>query len=131
MVQENITGWHTNTRTNLMIEIRPRGVKEVISHGSGPDKLRAMAAISALIRDGVVVFDGVNPKNPEQRLVAISAKVRIKGEDFVETAGMWEDSNGRLFYDHELMEIESAVGFHRNRASHKVRTPHLQHTRMI
>ena len=44
----------------------------------------------------------------EQRLVAIAAKVSIGGENFVVTAGMREDSNGRLFYDHELMEIESA-----------------------
>lgn len=106
--KDNITGQHTNTRSNITIEIRPRGVKEAVSHGSGPDKLRAMAAIPALIRDGVVVFDGKNPKNSEQRLVAIAAKVRIKGADFVVTAGMREDSNGRLFYDHELMEIESA-----------------------
>lgn len=104
----NITGFHTNTRTNITVEIRAHGIKEAVSHGSGPDKLRALAAIPELIRNGVVVFDGKNPKNAEQRLVAIAAKVRIKGEDFVVTAGMREDSNGRLFYDHELMEIESA-----------------------
>lgn len=65
-----------------------------------------MAAIPALIREGVVVFDGVNTKRPEQRLIAIAVKVRIKGENFVVTAGMREDSNGRLFYDHELLDIK-------------------------
>ena len=67
-----------------------------------------MAAIPALIRDGIVVFDGVNPKNPDQRLIAIAVKVRIKGVDFVVTACMREDSSGRLFYDQELIENESA-----------------------
>jgi len=42
-------------------------------------QLRAMAAIPVLIREGVLVFDGVNPKRPEQRLIAIAVKVRIKG----------------------------------------------------
>ena len=56
----------------------------------------------------VVDANGKNPKKAERRLVPIAAKVRIKGEDFVVTAGMREDSNCRLLYDRELMEIESA-----------------------
>jgi len=61
-----------------------------------------MAAIPDLLTHGTVVYYGINPKNAEQRLVAIA------GEDFVVTAGIRSDSNGSLSYDHKLMEVRRA-----------------------
>jgi hypothetical protein len=59
---------------------------------------------------GIVVYDGKNPTNERQRLVVVSGKMSIRGEDFFVTAGLRDDAQGTLFYDHELLEVERADG---------------------
>lgn len=86
------------------------GIDETIQHGSGPDKLKAIASIPDVVTNGAVVYDGENPNNPKVRLVAVSKRVDISGKPFVVTAGFKEDANGRLFYDHELLEARRVDG---------------------
>jgi len=57
---------------------------------------------------GVVVYDGKNPKNPRNRLVVLASQVNIGGEVFIVSAGFRDDANGRLFYDHEMLDIKRA-----------------------
>jgi hypothetical protein len=57
---------------------------------------------------GIVVYDGKNPRNDQQRLVVVSGKMNIRGEDFFVTAGLRDGGDGKLFYDHELLEVERA-----------------------
>ncbi|QSA97500.1 hypothetical protein [Methylococcus sp. EFPC2] len=107
---EHVAGNYQNESSGLRIEVRHHGIKEAVSHGGGPDKLKAIAAIPDVLRRGQVVYNGVNPKNPQGRLVVISARVKIARELYVVSAGAREDANGRLFYDHELLDVRRAEG---------------------
>lgn len=106
--RENLVGKYRNARSGLCLEVRPAGIDRAIGHGGAADKLRAFAAIPDVLRDGVVVFDGENPKHQRSRLVVVAGKVTIRGTEFYIGAGFREDANGRLFYDHELLEMERA-----------------------
>lgn len=106
----NIVGEHKNLGSGISLEVHKSGIKNAIQHGGAADKLRAFAAIPSVLRDGVVVFNGANPKNPRGRLVVVAAKVAINARKFYVSAGFREDANGRLFYDHELMRVERADG---------------------
>jgi hypothetical protein len=103
--QAQLVGGYTNQATGQAIEVRAHGIKETLQHGGGIDKIRALAALPALLEHGVLVADATNVKNAAQRMLAFAAKVRIAGNDFIVTAGVREDANGRLFYDHELMDL--------------------------
>lgn len=107
---KNVAGIYRNNASGLNFEVRNSGIEQVIQHGSGPDKLKAIAAIPEIIKTGVVTFDGVNPKNKQGRLVTVSKLVVIGSKPFAITAGFREDSNGRLLYDHELFELKRADG---------------------
>lgn len=104
----HIVGKFSNERSGLALEVRAKGIDDATQHGGAADKLRALSAIPELIREGVVVYDGKNPKNPQGRLVVIAGRMKISGRDLYVTAGFRADANGRLFYDHELMELEGA-----------------------
>lgn len=106
--RSNVAGQYRNAAIGLMLEVRRSGIEQAIQHGGAADKLRAFAAIPDILRNGVVVFDGQNPKQPRGRLVVVAGQVEIRGAAFYGSAGFREDVNGRLFYDHELMEIERA-----------------------
>ncbi len=96
--------------SGIEFEVRPSGIKNALQHGGAPDKLRVFAAIPDVLRDGVVVFNGENPKNPRGRLVVVAARVDILDRHFYVSCGFREDANGRLFYDHELMRVKRVDG---------------------
>lgn len=106
----HVVGAYRNAPSGLELEVRPHGIEEAIQHGSGPDKLKVFAAIPELLRTGQVVYDGMNPKNPKGRLVVISRLVAVGGKRYAVSAGLREDPNGRLFYDHELLEVSRVGG---------------------
>jgi hypothetical protein len=108
----NIVGEYQNIGDTRTLEIRPKGIKETVQHGSGPDKLKALAALPDVVRNGVIVYDGPNPKNTRARLVVISKRALISGKPYMVTAGFKEDSSGsgRLFYDHELWDVNRVEG---------------------
>ncbi len=106
----NVTGNFTNRRSGIAVEVRPRGIKNSINHGGGPDKLRAFAAIPSLLTDGVVTFLGKNPKKPNTDLIVIAKRVRISDSEFVVSAGIQKDPNGKLYYDHELLDVRRVEG---------------------
>jgi hypothetical protein len=108
--EKNIVGQYENKCSGIKLEVRRGGIDEAIQHNSGPDKLKALAAIKDVLVNGYVVYDGVNPKNTRSRLVAISKRVDIGEKQFVVTAGLREDASGRLFYDHELLDTRRAEG---------------------
>ena len=108
--ESNIVGKYENKYSGIKLEVRRGGIDESIQHGSGPEKLKALASIKDILVNGYVVYDGINPKNKKGRLVAISKRVDISGKSFVVTVGLREDANGRLFYDHELLDTRRAEG---------------------
>ncbi|MEQ1560672.1 MAG: hypothetical protein ABL933_17260 [Methyloglobulus sp.] len=108
---KNVIGAYRNNNSGLELEIRKGGIDETISHGGAPDKLKAFVATPELIKNGFVVYDGINPKNTRNRLVTISKHVEISGKLYAVTAGFREDANGRLIYDHELLDVSRADGF--------------------
>jgi len=103
-----VVGVLMNPKTCLRLEIRAGGIRQAIQHNSGPDKLRAIAALPDMARSGTVVYEGVNPKVPRNRLVVIASQVDIGGELFIVSMGFREDANGRLFYDHEMLDAKRA-----------------------
>ena len=107
---KNIIGTYRNESSGLDLEIRASGVDETIYHGGAADKIRALSGLPQLMERGIVVFDGRNPKNEKLRLVVVSGKMAIRGEDFFVTAGLRDGGDGKLFYDHELLEVERTEG---------------------
>ncbi len=99
-----------NQRSGIKLEIRNNGIDQAIQHGSAPDKLKAFAAIKEVVKNGFVVYNGENPKNNKGKLVVISKHVDIASKQYVVTAGFREDANGRLFYDHEMLDIRRVEG---------------------
>ncbi len=83
---KHVVGHYKNVHGGIELEVRPHGIKEAIQHGGAPDKLKAFVAIPDLITDGFIVYDGINPKNTDTRLVAISKLVKIGGMDYAITA---------------------------------------------
>ncbi len=103
---KNLIGRYRNARSGLDFEVRRGGVEQAIQHQSGPDKLRAFAAVPDVLRDGVVVYGGKNPKNERSRLVVVASRVEIGGRAFMVSAGIHEDANGRSVYDHEVLDMK-------------------------
>lgn len=103
---QQVLGRYTNDRSGITVEVR--SIEEALQHRSGPDKIRAIAAIPEIVTGGVVVFDSKNPKRPRERLVILAKKVKIGGQDFFVSAGIRGDANGKLFYDHEMLDVKKA-----------------------
>lgn len=107
---ERHVGKYFNLPGGLAVEVRRHGIDEAIQHGSRPDKLKAFTAIPKLLETGQVVYAGVNPKNQRGRLVVTSHRVEISGKMFAVSAGFRKDPNGRLFHDHELIDVSRVGG---------------------
>lgn len=96
-----------NTETGHDIRIEPRGVKNALSHGIGPQKVAVVSALGDLLRDAVFVgrhTDGLRPG-----VVAVetyAARVRVDGAPFVARLVVREVQDGRRFYDHHLTSLE-------------------------
>lgn len=88
------------------IEIRKNGIKQTIAHGSGPDKIKSIAALDAMIKNGVPVYCG-RATHTEQKSYVVAHPLNIGANRFMVSLGIKEDQNGRLFYDHELIKIEA------------------------
>jgi len=106
--KQHVVGIYTNQQTSLCLGVRAGGIGQAIQHHSGPDKMRAIAALPDIARSGTVVYDGKNPKNPRNRLVVVASQVDIGDQAFIVSAGFRVDANGRLFYDHEMLDIKRA-----------------------
>lgn len=95
-----------NKSLGVDIEIRKNGVKQTLEHGSGPDKIQSIAALDALLENGISVYHGPST-NPEQTSYVVAHPLTIGGNKFMVSLEVKEDQNGRLFYDHEMIKIEA------------------------
>ena len=101
----NVVGTYRNADTGLDIEVRPRGVKDATSHGGSADQFRALAAVPQVLERGAVTFHGPNPKNPNEDFMVVAHRVAIGAKDYLVSAGVRIEPNGKLFYVHELTDI--------------------------
>ncbi|MBL9001561.1 MAG: hypothetical protein JNK25_10545 [Phycisphaerae bacterium] len=92
--------------STILIPIRG-GVQRSLEHGSGPDKIAAVAAIPDLLR--VAVRTGTEPDRkgrPEIRSVhTYAAPLRIAERHYRADLIVRETNTGARFYDHELSRI--------------------------
>jgi len=92
------TGW-------CNICITPKGVKNSIQHGAGPEKIQCFAALPEMVKNGVLVKTHGGKSHQRDMIEHIfAAKVDINGKSMVVGFVIKEDSNGKRFYDHELTE---------------------------
>jgi hypothetical protein len=87
---------------------RKSGIEQATQHRGTADKSRAFVATPAVLREGLVVYDGANPKNPRGRLFVVSGLMNIHEIGFDVTAGFREHANKRLFCEHALKDVKRA-----------------------
>jgi hypothetical protein len=108
--QNGITGTYANTHTGWdNIEIRRKGIKDTMRHGASREKIQTVAALPQLIQTGIYLGQGPthNLKQIGMTSHVFAAKIDIAGKPLVVGFVIKEDMNGRRFYDHEMLGIES------------------------
>jgi hypothetical protein len=100
----------TNQETGWKIEVRPSGVRSALAHGSGPVKIQAIAGIGELLKRAVLITTDHRTSGPWLDRHVFAAPLKVGGTDYHVGLVVREDTGGRLFYDHELMEVESPSG---------------------
>ena len=99
------------------IRISKSGIREALSHGSGPGKIQAVAAIPGMLERAVPISSAPHAHGrPETRHI-YAAELNISGKKFIVGLVVREDVNGRKFYDHEMTNLE-AVSPDQEAASH-------------
>ncbi|MDQ7830272.1 MAG: hypothetical protein RDU30_00940 [Desulfovibrionaceae bacterium] len=96
-----------NQHDNSTIYITRNGVKGALSHGSGPEKIQAVAAVPDMLERAVPVFSGPHQDGSPGKRIIYAAKMRTPKKTFVVGLVVHEDVNGNRFYDHEMTEMGS------------------------
>lgn len=101
----NIQRTVTNQDTGASITIQPRGIRETLQHGSGPQKIQSIAALDRLLENGVEVYTGADLKGRPFKVRVFAAKLDMGGQRYLVALGTKERSDRTLFYDHEMLEV--------------------------
>ncbi len=104
--EENLPPAATNPEIGRII-ISRAGIDSTLQHGSGPDKIKSVAAIPALLERGILIHKspGAGDARPETHYV-LAARLDLGGAHYVARLVVREDASGRRFYDHELSAVE-------------------------
>uniref|UniRef100_I2Q1C9 Rho termination factor-like N-terminal domain-containing protein n=1 Tax=Desulfovibrio sp. U5L TaxID=596152 RepID=I2Q1C9_9BACT len=97
----------TNTHDQSEIIITPRSIRSAFSHGAGPEKIQAVAALPEMLERAVPVGSRTVEAQHREKRHFYAAKFAIGDKEYVAGLVVREDANGRRFYDHELSKIES------------------------
>ncbi|MDR1921156.1 MAG: hypothetical protein LBS31_05345 [Candidatus Adiutrix sp.] len=92
------TGWDVNVSNG--------SVRDISAHGMDFGKAQVIAALPAIIQNGIYLAPGKTTAAGHKRHI-FASKVNIGTEKFVVGFIVEEDKNGRRFYNHELTEIEN------------------------
>ena len=102
--EQHIAGMVFNHDTHSRILIKRRGVKETLQHGSGPQKIQAVACLNQLLEQGIEVYAGPDLKGRPFVIRVFAAKLRLAGQRYLVAIGARQRGDW-LFYDHELLEV--------------------------
>lgn len=92
------------------VELTKRGVKDSISHGIGPEKAAAFAAVKEVIERGKIVDFQKNWKGRNYETFVISAPVMISGKNYFMGIIVKRSLDSQKYYLHEVVTKEK-VGF--------------------
>ena len=108
--KKGILGDHANEDTGWgEIEITRSSVRNVIGHNAGDGKLAILGVAPDLIKTGIYLE--TTERNEKGHVSHIFAgKVKVDGEQYAVGFAITEDVNGRRYYNHEMTEIEKALG---------------------
>ena len=108
--RKRILGNHRNDDTGWeAIAITRTSVRDIVRHHAGDTKIAALAIAPALIKTGIYLETRV--RNQRGQISHIFAgKARIDADEYIVGFTITEDSNGRRYYNHELTEINKALG---------------------
>ncbi len=110
VMEKGLFGNHANDDTGWNdIEITRSSVRNVIGHSAGDGKLAVLGIAHDLIRAGVYLeTTDRNEKGCKSHIFA--GKAKVDGEGYVIGFTVNEDANGRRYYNHELTEMNKALG---------------------
>lgn len=103
---ENFRDLVTNAASGNEIIISAKGIRDSFSHGAGPEKIQAVAALPELLERAVPIPEGTERIGQQKTREIYAAKLRIGDKRFLAGLVVRQDANGRRFYDHELSRIE-------------------------
>lgn len=95
----------TNQNDGSLILIPRKSVKGALSHGAGPEKIQAVAALPGMLEHAVPVGSESSYSGRREVRHYYAAKFSLAGKEYVAGLVVREDANGRRFYDHELSKI--------------------------
>ncbi len=81
-------------------------IRDSFSHGAGPEKIQAVAALPELLERAVPIPEGTKRIGQQKTKAIYAAKLRIGDKRFLAGLVVRQDANGQRFYDHELSRIE-------------------------
>lgn len=96
-----------NASTRWDIIVTPKGVEDALWHGSGPEKIQAVAAVPDLLKTAVLLGSSPDVRGRPLTYHVFGAPLEIGQRKFIAGLVVREDHTGRRFYDHELSTIES------------------------
>lgn len=111
MTEKNITGMHHVPALNAEAEVRNNLPKRLKGHTAFEEKMNLISVIPEMLNDAVLI-----QQERKANIISyiLAAKVRYgegeKAKRFISGIVIHQDSSGRLYYDHELTEIEKADG---------------------
>jgi capsid protein len=86
--------------------LNAKGVRRSISHGTGPEKNAAFAAVPDIIRHGKVLDRAPAKKDPRVTVVTIGAPIQLKGDNYAGIVIVRKAPNGQWFNLHEVFAIK-------------------------
>ncbi len=108
--KNGILGKHRNNDTGWDgIAITRTSIRDVVKHHAGDRKIATLRIAPELIQTGVYLE--TTARNAYDRTSHIFAgKAKIDDEEYVIGFIITEDGNGRRYYNHELTEMNKALG---------------------
>ncbi len=110
MAEKNITGMHHVPALNAEVEVRSNLPKRLKGHTAFEEKMNLISVVPQMLNDAVLIQQ---ERKGELNSYILAAKVRYgEGENakrFITGIVIRQDNQGKLYYDHELTEIEKAA----------------------
>ena len=90
------------------VELTKRGVKDSLSHGIGPEKAAAFAAVKEVIEQGKIIDFQENWKNRGYSTFVIAAPIEINAEDYFQGVIVMRKDDTQRYYLHEVVTIKKS-----------------------